>query len=140
MGKILCATRGGQDSQSTQQAAIDLARELGHELVFLYVADASFLNTIAMPVVVDVEQELDRMGRFQLAIAQEQAAEQGIAAQLAIRHGQLRAQLIAAARELGATLIVLGQPQGEDAVFDSQALHAFARDLQLHTEAEVRIV
>ena len=63
MGKILCATRGGEDSQRTQQAAIALAQERGDELVFLYVADASFLDRIAAAVVVDVQSELDQMGR-----------------------------------------------------------------------------
>ena len=90
MGKILCATRGGEDSQRTQQAAIALAKEQGDELIFLYVADASFLDRIAAAVVVDVQAELEQMGRFQLAMAQEQAAEQGVDAQIAIRHGHLR--------------------------------------------------
>jgi nucleotide-binding universal stress UspA family protein len=140
MGKILCATRGGEDSQRTQQAAIALAKEQGDELVFLYVADASFLDNIAAPVVVDVQSELDQMGRFQLAIAQEQAAEQGVDAQIAIRHGRLRTELIAAARGSGITLIVLGRPQGRTAVFDEADLEEFAAELDVKTSAEVRIV
>ena len=140
MGRILCATRGGEDSKRTQQAAIALAKERGDELVFLYVADASFLDNIAAPVVVDVQLELDRMGRFQLALAQEQAAEQGVAAQAAIRHGHLRAELVAAARELGASLIVLGRPQGKSAVFDEADLEEFAAELEAETLAEVQIV
>ena len=140
MGKILCATRGGEDSQRTQQAAIDLAKELGDELIFLYVADASFLDNIAAAVVVDVQAELDQMGRFQLAIAQEQAAEQGVDAQIAIRHGHLRAELVAAARELGITLIVLGRPQGRAAIFDEADLEEFAAELEAKTSAKVRIL
>jgi len=140
MGKILCATRGGEDSQRTQQAAIALAQERGDELIFLYVADASFLDRIAAAVVVDVQLELDQMGRFQLALAQEQAAEQGVAAQAAIRHGHLRTELIAAARELGVSLIVLGRPQGKSAVFDEADLEEFAAELEAGTSAEVRVV
>ncbi len=140
MGKILCATRGGEDSQRTQQAAIDLAKELGDELIFLYVADASFLDNIAAAVVVDVQAELDQMGRFQLAIAQEQAAEQGVDAQIAIRHGHLRTELVAAARELGIALIVLGRPQGRAAIFDEADLEEFAAELEAKTSAEVRIL
>lgn len=140
MGRILCATRGGEDSQRTQQAAIALAKERGDELVFLYVADTSFLSQIAAPVVVDVEAELDQMGRFQLAIAQEQAAEQGVEAQVSIRHGQLRTQLGLAARELGATLIILGHPRGRMAVFDEADLQLLAADLALQTGAEVRVL
>ena len=140
MGKILCATRGGADSERTQQAAIALAKERGDELVFLYVADSSFLDNIAAPVVVDVEGELDQMGRFQLSLAQEQAAEQGVDAQVAISHGHLQIQLVLAARELGATTIVLGRPQGRFAVFDEANLQTFARELEANTGAEVLVV
>jgi nucleotide-binding universal stress UspA family protein len=140
MGRILCATRGGEDSQHTQQAAIALAKERDDELVFIYVADTSFLSQIAAPVLVDVEAELDQMGRFQLAIAQEQAAEQGVNAQVTIRHGRLRTELILAARDLRATLIILGRPRGRLAVFDEADLQLLAADLKLQTGAEVRVL
>jgi len=140
MGKIVCATRGGQDSYRTQQTAIALARERGDELTFLYVADVSFLDNIAAPIVVDVESELDRMGLFQLAMAQEQAAEAGVTAQIAIRHGHLRQELIRAARDLGATSIVLGSPQQETAVFDETDLWALVADLEAETGAEVLVI
>jgi nucleotide-binding universal stress UspA family protein len=140
MGRILCATRGGADSQPTQQAAIALAKERGDELVFLYVADSSFLDTIAAAVVVDVDEALEQMGRFQLLMAQEQAAEQGVAAEIAIRHGHLRGSLVHAAQDLGATLIVLGRPQEGAAVFDEADLQEFARALAAATGAEVVLV
>lgn len=140
MGKILCATRGGEASHDTQDAAIALARERGDELIFLYVADISFLNHMAAPVVVDVEARLEKMGRFQLAVAQERAAAQGIAAGALVRRGQLRAELSAAAREIGAELLVLGRPGAREAVFDEAALQALATALEHETGAEVRIV
>jgi nucleotide-binding universal stress UspA family protein len=139
MGKVLCATRGGEESEETRALAIDLARVRGDALVFLYVADPSFLDRIAAPVVVDVELELERMGRFQLALACEQAAEQGVAAEATVRHGHLHAELIAAARELSATLVVLGRPRGDASVFDEEALLSFAKRVRAETGAEVRI-
>lgn len=140
MGKILCATRGGEDSQRTQRAAIALAKERGDELAFLYVADASFLDKIAAAVVVDVESEMEQMGRFQLILAQEQAAEEGVSAQIAIRHGHLREEMVKAAQELGATSIVLGQPQQETAVFDESDLEEFAAEMEVKTGAEVLVL
>jgi nucleotide-binding universal stress UspA family protein len=140
MGKILCATRGGEESEETQAAAIALTREQGHTLVFLYVADASFLDRIAAPLVVDVEGELERMGRFQLAIACEQAAAQGVEAQAVVRHGHLQTELVAAARDLGATLVVLGRPRERAPVFDDEALDSFATQLRNETGVEVRIL
>ncbi len=140
MSRILCATRGGEDSQRTQRAAIALAKERDDELVFLYVADASFLDRIAAAVVVDVESEMEQMGRFQLILAQEQAAEEGVSAQIAIRHGHLREEMVKAAQDLGATSIVLGQPQQETAVFDESDLEEFAAELEAKTGAEVLVL
>ena len=59
MGKILCATRGGEGSYATQDAAIALAKEQGDELIFFFVVDVSFLNQTAAPLVVDVEARLE---------------------------------------------------------------------------------
>lgn len=140
MGKILCATRGGEASYRTQDAAIALAKERGDELVFLFVADISFLNQIAAPLVVNVESRLVKMGRFQLTIAQERAWEQGLETQIMVRQGRLRAELVAAAKELGADLIVLGRPVDREAFFDETALEALAAGLQAVIGTEVRIL
>jgi nucleotide-binding universal stress UspA family protein len=106
-------------------------------LDFLFVADVSFLNTTAAPLVVDVESKLEQLGRFQLAMAQERTAAQGVTAQAIVRPGRLRAELVAAAEELGATLIVLGRPSRQTAVFDEDAIQAFAADLLAETGVEV---
>jgi hypothetical protein len=83
---------------------------------------------------------LERMGHFQLAMACEQAATQGIQAQAVVRHGHLQAELIAAAHELRAEFIVLGRPREGASVFDDEALHSFARHLRAETGAEVRVL
>ncbi len=140
MGMILCATRGGEASYPTQDAVIALAKEQGDELVFLYVADTSFLNQTAAPLVVDVESRLEKLGQFQLAMAQERAAAQETIAQTIVRTGQLRSELIAVAGEIGATLIVMGGSSGPDAAFENASLQVFAADLQAETGVEVRIL
>ncbi len=141
MGTILCATRGGEESEETQAGAIALAGERGDELVFLYVADVSFLNRIAAPLVVDVEAELDRMGRFQLAIACQQAAAHGVKARAVVRHGRMRDELVAVAHELGAGLVVLGRPRAGSPVFDdAESLRSFVTRLQEQTGAEVHVL
>lgn len=138
MGRILCATRGGEGSRQTQDAAAALARERGDELLFLYVVDTSFLNQTAAPLVVDVEARLEKMGRFQLTMAQERAAAQGVQARVLVRRGQLRRELAAAAQELGVDLIVLGRPVNEGAVFDDAALQSLASSLE--DEAGIKVL
>jgi len=140
MGRILCATRGGVGSYQTQDAAVALAKQRGDELLFIYVVDSSFLNQTAAPLVVDVEARLAKMGRFQLTMAQERAAAQGVQAQALVRRGSLRTELAAAARELDVSLIVLGHPVNQGAVFDEAALQSLAFWLEEEVGIKVLIL
>lgn len=140
MGTILCATRGGEESYGTQDAAIALARQHDDALVFLYVVDVSFLDQTAAPLVIDVESRLEKLGRFQLKMAQERAEAQDVAAQAIVRQGRLRAELVTAAHEISATLIVLGRPRQQTAIFEENTLQDFATKLQTETGIEVRIL
>ena len=140
MGKILCATRGGEASYTTQDAVIALAKEQGDELVFLYVADISFLNNMSAPMVIDVESRLEKLGRFQLVMAQERAAEQGVAASTICHKGKVQEELKNAARQEDVSLVVLGQPVGEESIFQSASLKAFAAEIEAETGTPVRIL
>lgn len=140
MGTIVCATRGGEASYQAQDAAIALARERGDRLVFVYVADTSFLNHTAAPLVVNVETRLERMGHFQLVVAQERAAEQGVSAEAIVRRGSLLSELIGVTRDLGAERIVLGHPMNREAILDEEALQTLSDRLRLETGAEVSII
>ncbi len=140
MGKILCATRGGEASYRTQDAAIELARERGDELLFLYVVDLHFLDKTAAPIVVDVGQEVGKMGEFLLLMAQERAAAQGVKAHTIRREGSVREELKNAAREQEVALVVLGKPGDAESVFQLADLEAFAAEIESETGVETRIV
>jgi nucleotide-binding universal stress UspA family protein len=133
MGKILCATRGGEASYLTQDKAIELASQRGDELVFLYVVNIEFLNKTAAPIVVDVATEIERMGEFLLAMAQERAREAGVEASLITRKGDVRQQIKAAAVEESVDLVVLGRPADEASLFKLEALRAFAAEIEEET-------
>jgi nucleotide-binding universal stress UspA family protein len=141
MGKILCATRGGEASYRTQDAAISLAKERDDELLFLFVVDVRFLGKTARAVRPDVvAEEMSRMGEFLLAMAQERAQKQGIAADYLLRRGEFRDELKAAAREEGVDLVVLGQPERTGAAFVPAALEAFAAEIEAETGVKARII
>lgn len=140
MGKILCATRGCEVSCRTQDEAIALAKERGDELVFLYVVDIQFLDKTAAPIVVDVENEVTKMGEFLLLMAQERAAAQGVTATTISRSGKVREELKQAALDEGATLVLLGRPAGDESVFHLASLQAFAAEVEAETGVETRIV
>jgi nucleotide-binding universal stress UspA family protein len=133
MGKILCATRGGEASYRTQDKAIALAKERGDTLLFLYVADLHFLDKTAASIVVDVGNEVTKMGEFLLLMAQERAREAGVEASLITREGDVREQIKAAALEEGVDLVVLGRPTDEASRFKLEALRAFAAEIEEET-------
>jgi nucleotide-binding universal stress UspA family protein len=140
MGKILCATRGGEASYRTQDKAIALAKERGDELLFLYVVDIHFLDKTAAPIVVDVENEVTKMGKFLLLMAQERAAEQGVGADTICCKGKVREELKNAARAEDVTVVVLGRPAGAESVFELADLQAFAAEIEAETGTPVRIL
>ncbi|HEY77002.1 MAG TPA: universal stress protein [Thermoflexia bacterium] len=141
MGKILCATRGGEASYRTQDAAIALARERGDSLIFLYVVDTHFLDRTERAVRPDVvAEEMARMGQFLLTMAQERAQAQGVQAEVRIRRGEVLEELKAAAREEGADLVILGRPGEEESAFRQVDLEAVAREIEEETGVETRIV
>jgi nucleotide-binding universal stress UspA family protein len=137
MGLVLCATRGGQESIVTQERAISLAKEQDDPLVFLYVADSSFLDKTAAAVVVDVQDELMHMGEFFLVMAVERAVEKGVIAEAVVRAGSFVPTFIEVAHELGATSIVLGRPGGETGRFNEEEFSAFCVYLREQTGAEI---
>ena len=135
MGLILCATRGGEASYRTQQAAIALAKEHVDEIVFLYIIDLSFLNKTAAPIVVNIENELEQMGRFFLLMAIERATEQGVKVRTIIRKGKVQEEIINAALGEGATRVVLGRPADKQSTFQIASLETFAAEIERVTEA-----
>jgi nucleotide-binding universal stress UspA family protein len=140
MGRILCATRGGEQSYHTQDAAIALARERGDELLFLYVVNIDFLKKTRRAVRPEVvAAEMEKMGIFLLELAQERARQRGIESDIVLRHGNLRDQLRAAVRDHGATAVVLGRPAGSKSFFALQSIQSFATELEAETGAKAYI-
>lgn len=135
MGLILCATRGGEASYRTQQAAIALAKENGDEIVFLYIIDLHFLDKTAAPIVVNIENELDKMGQFFLLMAKERATEQGVEVRTITRRGKVREEIINAILDEGATRVVLGRPVGKQSAFQESSLQSFTNEIKRVTEA-----
>ena len=108
MSVVLCPTRGGKSSIPNQVYAIDLAKARGARLIFLYVSNVHFLDNLASPLLVDVADELDEMGQFLLAMAQDRAAQAGIDAEIVVRQGVFREALAAVIAEEQVETVVIG--------------------------------
>jgi nucleotide-binding universal stress UspA family protein len=139
--QILCATRGGEASYRTQDAAITLAKERGADLLFLYVANIDFLDRTARAVRPHVvEAEMEKLGQFLLTLAQERARRQGVDASTILRRGSLREELKAVAREKQVELVVLGAPAAEGSHYSLDDLEAFAEEIESDTGTPVSIL
>ena len=140
MAKILCATRGGAASYRAQDSASKLAGERGDELLFLYVVNIEFLDKTARAVRPDiVEAEMEKLGEFLLEMARERAAELGVSAEVILRHGVLREELAAVAREHQVDRIVLGKP-AEGGLYSQEELESFAAEIEAKTGSQVLII
>jgi nucleotide-binding universal stress UspA family protein len=110
MSVVLCATRGGEASIQTQKRAVEIAKERGEKLIFIFVADTRFLEHYTAPRVPAMEEEIVKMGEFLLLMAKERAEKAGVEADFSVRSGQFKASLIDAAKEFEASVVVLGRP------------------------------
>lgn len=105
---LLCPTRGGRASYPNQDRAIAIAKARGADILFLYVSNIQFLGMTALPVVVDIETELEEMGEFMLAMAQERAEKGGVHAEALVESGIFQDVLREVINERPVTAVVLG--------------------------------
>jgi nucleotide-binding universal stress UspA family protein len=139
MSGIVCAVRGGPDSQATIGRAIALAKETGQPLFLLYVVNLEFLEHTISSRVQTISKELHQMGEFILLAAQAAADAQGVAAQTTVRHGDVQHEIATLCHEVGADYLVIGWPRIEDeeSLFTEAVLAKFTRRVEEQTGAKV---
>jgi cation:H+ antiporter len=135
--RILCATRGGMESQPTHTQAIKIAQEQNAELIFFYVFDKNALPRAATPLVIDVEAQTRHMNNYLARTAQTQALQAGVASRIIVRAGSLREQLAKVARDEDVDLVILGNPAEKSSLFKREALNTLAADIEDATGAKV---
>lgn len=139
MSGIVCAIRGGPNSQPTIDKAISLSQEKNQQIYFLYVVNLDFLVHTESGRTQLFYEQLDQMGEFILLTAQEQAKEKNVSAEGVIRHGQVREEIIDLAKEIQANYVVLGIPQGteENNVFAEGMIREYGERIETETNAKV---
>jgi len=139
MTGIVCAIRGGPDSQTTISRAISLARETGLSLHFLYVVNLDFLTHTTSSRVRTISEEMRQMGEFILLAAQSKALAEGVPAETVVRQGNVGEEIVTLCRELATDYLVMGRPQieQEESLFTHERLQAFIRDIEERTGARV---
>jgi nucleotide-binding universal stress UspA family protein len=139
---IVCATQGGEASRRTQERAIDLAKEQGAELIFLYVVDPSFVGPVDASLVEPLKEEMVWLGRALLRIAQGRAHKQGVAAQEVVLQGPVRRSIKDYLHQVGAGTLVIGAPRTSamSQAFTLEGIQHFAQSVRQETDVEVVIV
>lgn len=139
MSGILCAIRGGPSSQPTIAASIQLAKETKQTIFYLYVVNLDFLTHTSSSKTNHIAKEIEEMGEFILIGAQEQASQEGVAAEIMIREGKVVEEIIASCEEVSPAYVILGRPQegGEDNLLTMERLQAFAERIEGSCQAQV---
>ena len=142
MGPIICATRGGEASYRTQERAIGLAKERNTELVFLCVVDASFAGPLDERLAAALDDELKRLGRSLLNIAETRAQEQGVSARTVCISGPVWESIEGFLQEINANTLVIGSSRSSaiDHAFGSGDVAEFAESLRQTVGVEVIVV
>jgi len=127
---ILYPTRGGDTTYRNQDRVAAVAMERGETLLLLYVANVHFLDHLVGPVqLASVEKELDELGEFLLALAQERAEKAGLAVESVVCHGEFLQSLIDVIKEHKVTAVFLGRPAHDAALTSSDFISNLARSL-----------
>lgn len=139
MTGIVCAIRGGPNSQPTIDKAISLSQDKNQQIYFLYVVNLDFLVHTEIGRSQIFYDQLDQMGEFILLMAQEQAKGKNVSAEGIIKHGQVREEIIGLAKEVQANYVVLGVPQGEEEndVFIKGKIGEYGKRIETETGAKV---
>lgn len=141
MGKIVCATRGGEASQILQAKAIQLARSEEKDLVFVYIVNEGNLGELSENMARAAREELTWFGRALLQVAQLRAQRAGVQAEIIVREGDVLEKIEEVLRENEASLLVLGAPRSQASrpAFQEDALTQFSRQVESDTGVEVRV-
>jgi nucleotide-binding universal stress UspA family protein len=137
---IVCATRGGVGSEATVQGAVEMAREGGLRLTFLYIADLEFMKHTTMGRTGRAAEELRKMGEFIMLTLVEKAQEFGVEADFAVRQGRFREELLGFLEETRPAVLVLGSPKAGTALLDWSRLEHLMQEIEEQTGVRVELI
>ena len=140
MTTILYPTRGGKESHPNQDFAINLAKERGADLLFMYVSNIQLISRSGPPIVVDIAEELDELGDFLLSMAQERAEKSGVLANVAVRRGIFSEKLKEMIVEKKINTVILGSSPKESGIVSYDRLQELSTELSSELNVEFIVV
>jgi nucleotide-binding universal stress UspA family protein len=142
--KIVCGVTASAHSQKAALEAARLAKQNGAQLFYVYAVDLAFLKGGRMGSLSQdvVAQEIEKLGKQIMALAEQIAASEGVKPEKIIRRGTVLEVLGQVMNEQKADLLVLGH---EERTFFEKHLFKgdvedHIRELKARTGAEVTII
>jgi nucleotide-binding universal stress UspA family protein len=129
---IICAVRGGPESQETASSAIDLALQAEAKLTLFHVVDPGCLDCGDIARSSAAYREYLEKSESTMHTLRIQARQRGVThVDLILREGDTRHELRQLAVETDAELMVLGRPRSdsERSIFTQQEFHEFLAGL-----------
>jgi nucleotide-binding universal stress UspA family protein len=130
--QILCAIRGGAQSQHTASRAVELALQAGARLTFCHVVDPGCFDCGDLARTSAAYREYVGKAESNLHTLELMARQRGVAdVDLVLREGDTRQELRQVAVETGASLMVLGRPRPDlgGNRFEMEEFHQFLAEL-----------
>jgi nucleotide-binding universal stress UspA family protein len=137
---ILCPTRGGKGSYPNQDRAIAIAKERGADVMFLYITNVEFLGLTAAPKLIDIEHELDEMGEFMLAMAQERAENAEVNAYTSVKRGHFHEVLADVIEEYQIETMILGSSAGGTGVVTAEYIQGLVDEIGAKSRVEFIVI
>jgi len=141
---IVVAVSGSEASMSAAKYAIALARAYHLRMFAVYVVDTATLRELLLSRIfieeesADYEKSLELNGERYLNYVAELAAKKGIEVQKVLRRGAVSTELVEAAEDARADLILLGGPDENGALRDT--LSRQQREIMKNARCSILIV
>ena len=131
---------GGTGRGEAVRAAVDRAGEAGQDLLYLAILDDEQFGDLSPALADTVRSELHWLLRAQLRMVNLQT-DPDVKLTIEIRQGDVEDELISAAKDLGADLILLGAPLPKDSgAARRRSIDELVEVLRRETGADVEIV
>jgi len=131
---------GGTGRGEAVRAAVDWAGEAGQDLLYLAILDDEQFGDLSPALADTVRSELHWLLRAQLRMVNLQT-DPDVKLTIEIRQGDVEDELISAAKDLGADLILLGAPLPKDSgAARRRSIDELVEVLRRETGADVEIV
>lgn len=140
MRPIVCATRGGQASRRTQERAIALAKERGVPLIFVCAVNPDFAGPLDDVLAAALRDELRRLGRALLLVAEARARAQGVEVRTDVRCGPVWSNIVEYLEQVNAGALVIGAPRTPTQAFGPATVDQQAESIRQTLGIDVIVV